>query len=113
MFAGFSTSRRSWLARPFSVGQHVIVRHPNTELCDSKVILMEADCYKVQFDKPDLGVDIVKVCICYFGSFQQLSVYLFHFVGNEAFRNQACHLSMWQKSSAISFSLLRRKNKVF
>lgn len=50
------------LARPFSIGQQVIVRHPSTrELCDGKVVMMEQDRYNVQFDRPDLGVDEVKV----------------------------------------------------
>jgi hypothetical protein len=67
---GLRDSLPADLARPFSVGQHVIVRHPSSrELCDGKVVLMERDCYKVQFDRPDLGVDIVKVCICCFGFF--------------------------------------------
>ncbi|CAM0880183.1 unnamed protein product [Alopecurus aequalis] len=62
---GLRDSLPADLARPFTVGQHVIVRHPSTrELCDSKVLLMERDCYKVQFDRPDLGVDIVKDTDC-------------------------------------------------
>lgn len=51
------------LARPFSIGQEVIVRHPSSrELCDGKVVMMGPDCYKVHFINPDLGVNIVKVC---------------------------------------------------
>ncbi|CAM0901644.1 unnamed protein product [Alopecurus aequalis] len=62
---GLRDSLPADLARPFSVGQHVIVRHPSTrELCDSKVILMERDCYKVQFNRPDLGIDTVKDTDC-------------------------------------------------
>lgn len=62
---GLRDSLPADLARPFSVGQHIIVRHPSTrELCDSKVVLMDRDCYKVQFDRPDLGVDIVKDTDC-------------------------------------------------
>lgn len=72
---GLRDSLPTDLARPFSVGQHVIVRHPSTrELADGEVVMAERDCYKVQFDRPDLGVDIIKVCICYFGFLQQLSV---------------------------------------
>ncbi|KAG0536103.1 hypothetical protein BDA96_03G035900 [Sorghum bicolor] len=53
------------LARPFSIGQQVIVRHPNSrELCDGKVVKLGPDCYKVHFDDPDLGVDIVKDTDC-------------------------------------------------
>lgn len=53
------------LARPFSIGQHVIVRHPNSrELCDGKVVRTERDYYKVQFDRPDLGVALVKDTDC-------------------------------------------------
>ncbi|KAG2586406.1 hypothetical protein PVAP13_5NG035200 [Panicum virgatum] len=53
------------LARPFSIGQEVIVRHPSSrELCDGKVVMMGPDCYKVHFVNPDLGVDIVKDTDC-------------------------------------------------
>ncbi|KAF8689220.1 hypothetical protein HU200_042007 [Digitaria exilis] len=52
-------------ARPFSIGQQVIVRHPNSrELCDGKVVMVEHDCCKVQFDNPELGVDLVKDIDC-------------------------------------------------
>ncbi|KAJ1282180.1 hypothetical protein BS78_03G031300 [Paspalum vaginatum] len=53
------------LARPFSIGQQVIVRHPSSrELCDGKVVMMGPDCYKVHFFGSDLGVDIVKDTDC-------------------------------------------------
>ncbi|WVZ72656.1 hypothetical protein U9M48_021078 [Paspalum notatum var. saurae] len=53
------------LARPFSIGQQVIVRDPSSrELCDGKVVMMGPDCYKVQFVGSDLGVDIVKDTDC-------------------------------------------------
>uniref|UniRef100_A0ACD5Y645 Uncharacterized protein n=1 Tax=Avena sativa TaxID=4498 RepID=A0ACD5Y645_AVESA len=62
---GLRDSLPADLARTFSVGQHVIVRHPSTrELCDGKVVTMERDCYKVQFDRTDLGVSIVKDTDC-------------------------------------------------
>lgn len=49
------------LTWPFSIGQQVIVRHPSSrELCDGKVVMVETDCCKVQFDNPELGVDLVK-----------------------------------------------------
>ncbi|KAK3160604.1 hypothetical protein QOZ80_1BG0061760 [Eleusine coracana subsp. coracana] len=53
------------LARPFSIGQQVIVRHPSSrELCDGKVVMMGRDFYKVDFSNPDLGVNIVKDTDC-------------------------------------------------
>uniref|UniRef100_A0A0A9BY22 DIRP domain-containing protein n=1 Tax=Arundo donax TaxID=35708 RepID=A0A0A9BY22_ARUDO len=53
------------LARPFSIGQEVIVRHPSSrELCDGKVVLMGRDFYKVHFGNRDLGVDLVKDTDC-------------------------------------------------
>nr|BAK06561.1 predicted protein [Hordeum vulgare subsp. vulgare] len=62
---GLRDSLPTDLAQPFSVGQHVIVRHPSTrELADGKVVIMERDCYKVQFDSPYLGVDIIKDTDC-------------------------------------------------
>ncbi|PUZ39933.1 hypothetical protein GQ55_9G383400 [Panicum hallii var. hallii] len=53
------------VARPFSIGQVVIVRDPcSRELCDGKVVAVEQDCCKVQFDNPELGVDLVKDIDC-------------------------------------------------
>ncbi|OEL36716.1 Protein ALWAYS EARLY 3, partial [Dichanthelium oligosanthes] len=53
------------LARPFSIGQEVIVRHPSSrELCDGKVMMMGPDCYNVHFVNPDLGFEIVKDTDC-------------------------------------------------
>lgn len=53
------------LARPFSIGQHVIVRHPSSrELCDGKVVMMGPNCYKVRFVEPELGVGFVKDTDC-------------------------------------------------
>lgn len=75
---GLRDSLPADLARPFSIGQQVIVRHPSSrELCDGKVVMMGPDCYKVHFDDPDLGVDIVKVRSFCFSCFHQLSVRLF------------------------------------
>ncbi|KAL6641516.1 hypothetical protein ACP70R_019697 [Stipagrostis hirtigluma subsp. patula] len=51
------------LARPFSIGQQIIIRHPNSrELCDGKVLMVYGDCCKVQFD--DFGVELVKDTDC-------------------------------------------------
>ncbi|KAG8045965.1 hypothetical protein GUJ93_ZPchr0008g12899 [Zizania palustris] len=62
---GLRDSLPADLARPFSIGQQVIVRHPSTrELCNGEVVMMQQDCYKVQFDRPDLGVDAVKDTDC-------------------------------------------------
>ncbi|KAL5220292.1 hypothetical protein ABZP36_025005 [Zizania latifolia] len=62
---GLRDSLPADLARPFSIGQKVIVRHPSTrELCNGEVVMMQRDCYKVQFDRPDLGVDAVKDTDC-------------------------------------------------
>ncbi|CAL4915756.1 unnamed protein product [Urochloa decumbens] len=53
------------VARPFSIGQQVIVRHPcSRELCDGKVATVEQDCCNVQFDNPELGIDLVKDIDC-------------------------------------------------
>ncbi|CAN6319058.1 unnamed protein product [Urochloa humidicola] len=53
------------VARPFSIGQQVIVRHPcSRELCDGKEVTVEQDCCNVQFDNPELGVDLVKDIDC-------------------------------------------------
>jgi hypothetical protein len=64
------------LARPFSIGQEVIARHPSSrELCHGKVVIMGRAIYKVQFTNPDLGNDIVKVCSHCFSCFQCLLQY--------------------------------------
>ncbi|RCV43624.1 hypothetical protein SETIT_9G308900v2 [Setaria italica] len=53
------------VARPFSIGQQVIVRHPSSrELCDGKVVMVDQDCCKVQFDNPELGLDLVQDVDC-------------------------------------------------
>lgn len=59
------------VARPFSIGQQVIVRHPSSrELCDGKVVMVDQDSCKVQFDNHELGLDLVQVHFCYFACFQ-------------------------------------------
>ncbi|CAH9131290.1 unnamed protein product [Cuscuta epithymum] len=49
------------LARPLSVGQRVIAIHPKTrEIHDGSVLTVDHSRCRVQFDRPDLGVEIVK-----------------------------------------------------
>lgn len=75
------------LARPFSIDQQVIVRHPSSrELCDGKVVMMGQDFYKVQCSNPDLGVIIVKVCnlfssvlLCCTGNYANSHIKLYFF----------------------------------
>ncbi|KAL6905392.1 hypothetical protein ACP4OV_002993 [Aristida adscensionis] len=62
---GSLDSLRPDLAQPFSNGQQVIACHPNSrELCDGKVVMVEGECCKVQFDNADLGVHVVKDTDC-------------------------------------------------
>ncbi|XP_022719393.1 protein ALWAYS EARLY 2-like isoform X2 [Durio zibethinus] len=53
------------LARPLSVGQRVIAIHPKTrEVHDGKVLTVDHDRCRVQFDNPELGVEFVMDVDC-------------------------------------------------
>lgn len=50
------------LARPLTVGQHVIAIHPKTrEVHNGKVLTVDHEKCRVQFDRPEIGVEFVKV----------------------------------------------------
>lgn len=50
------------LARPLSVGQRVIAIHPKTrEIHDGNVLTVDHARCRVQFDRPELGVEFVMV----------------------------------------------------
>lgn len=50
------------LARPLTVGQKVIARHPKTsEIHDGSILTVDRSRCRVQFDRPELGVELVKV----------------------------------------------------
>lgn len=52
------------LARPLSVGQRVIAIHPKTrEIHDGGVLTVDYSRCRVQFDRPELGVEFVMVII--------------------------------------------------
>ncbi|XP_038714751.1 protein ALWAYS EARLY 2-like isoform X2 [Tripterygium wilfordii] len=53
------------LARPLSVGQQVIAVHPKTrDVNDGKVLTVDHDKCRVQFDRPEIGVGFVKDIDC-------------------------------------------------
>ncbi|GAA0140848.1 DNA metabolism protein [Lithospermum erythrorhizon] len=53
------------LAKPLSVGQRVIAIHPKTrELHDGSVLTVDRSRCRVQFDRPELGVEFVKDIHC-------------------------------------------------
>ncbi|KAG8472789.1 hypothetical protein CXB51_034723 [Gossypium anomalum] len=53
------------LPQPLSIGQRVIAIHPKTrEVNDGKVLGLEHDSFKVQFDCPELGVELVADIDC-------------------------------------------------
>jgi len=53
------------LARPLAVGQRVIACHPRTrELHDGNVLTVDHNCCRVQFDRPELGVEFVMDIDC-------------------------------------------------
>ena len=50
------------LARPLTVGQRVIAIHPRSrEVHDGSVLTVDHDRCRIQFDRPELGVEFVKV----------------------------------------------------
>lgn len=50
------------LAKPLYVGQHVIALHPKTrEIHDGSVLTVDYDKCRIQFDRPELGVEFVMV----------------------------------------------------
>lgn len=52
------------LARPLTVGQKVIARHPKTrEIHDGSILTVDRSRCRVQFDRPELGVELVMVII--------------------------------------------------
>ncbi|KAF8035869.1 hypothetical protein BT93_C1789 [Corymbia citriodora subsp. variegata] len=53
------------LARPLSVGQRVIALHPKTrEVHDGSVLTVDHDKCRIQFDRPDIGVEFVMDVDC-------------------------------------------------
>lgn len=52
------------LARPLTVGQKVIARHPKTrEIHDGSILTVDRSRCRVQFDRPELGVELVLVLL--------------------------------------------------
>lgn len=50
------------LAKPLTVGQHVIAIHPKTrEIHDGSILTVDRSMCRVQFDKPELGIELVMV----------------------------------------------------
>ncbi|XP_028184337.1 protein ALWAYS EARLY 2-like isoform X3 [Glycine soja] len=53
------------LAKPLYVGQHVIALHPKTrEIHDGSVLTVDYDKCRIQFDRPELGVEFVMDIDC-------------------------------------------------
>ncbi|KAF5194006.1 Always early [Thalictrum thalictroides] len=53
------------LTRPLRVGQRVIARHPKKgEICDGNILTFDRDKCRVQFDRLDLGVELVMDIDC-------------------------------------------------
>lgn len=63
--AGSREGLPSDVAQPLSVGQRVIAIHPKTkEFHDGKILTVDYDKYRIQFDLPELGVEMVKDIEC-------------------------------------------------
>ncbi|KAL9259777.1 ALWAYS EARLY 2-like protein [Drosera capensis] len=63
--AGSREGLPSDVARPLSVGQRVTAIHPKTrEFHDGKILTVDYDKYRIQFDLPELGVEMVKDIEC-------------------------------------------------
>lgn len=62
LLAGTTKGLSRDLAIPLSVGQHVIACHPKTrEIHDGTILSVGRSSYRVQFDRPELGVEFVMV----------------------------------------------------
>ncbi|XP_072981693.1 protein ALWAYS EARLY 3-like isoform X2 [Typha angustifolia] len=65
LLAGVREGLPTDLARPLSVGQRVIACHPKTrEVHDGSVLTVDRDRCRVQFDRPELGVEFVTDIDC-------------------------------------------------
>ncbi|KAL6009859.1 hypothetical protein ACLOJK_000290 [Asimina triloba] len=63
--AGIREGLPTDLARPLSVGQRVIACHPKTrEIHDGSVLTVDRNRCRVQFDRPELGVEFVMDIDC-------------------------------------------------
>ncbi|XP_058107388.1 protein ALWAYS EARLY 2-like [Magnolia sinica] len=63
--AGIRDGLPTDLARPLSVGQRVIACHPKTrEIHDGNVLTVDRNRCRVQFDRPELGVEFVMDIDC-------------------------------------------------
>ncbi|KAF8369540.1 hypothetical protein HHK36_032442 [Tetracentron sinense] len=63
--AGIRDGLPTDLARPLSVGQRVIALHPKTrEIHDGSILTVDCNCFKVQFDRSELGVEFVRDIDC-------------------------------------------------
>ncbi|KAL8166381.1 hypothetical protein V2J09_007880 [Rumex salicifolius] len=63
--AGLREGLPTDLARPLSVGQRVIAIHPKTrEFHDGNILTVDHDKFRVQFDRPELGVEFVTDINC-------------------------------------------------
>uniref|UniRef100_A0A5B6ZU57 SANT domain-containing protein n=1 Tax=Davidia involucrata TaxID=16924 RepID=A0A5B6ZU57_DAVIN len=63
--AGIREGLPTDLARPLSVGQRVIALHPKTrEVHDGSVLTVDHDKCRIQFDRPELGVEFVMDIDC-------------------------------------------------
>lgn len=64
------------LARPLAVGQRVIAVYPRTkEIHDGTVLTVDHDRCRVQFDRPELGAEIIMVNYCILFSLLLLYTY--------------------------------------
>lgn len=62
LLAGIQEGLPTDLARPLSVGQRVIAWHPKTrELRDGSVLTVDRNKCRIQFDKRELGVELIMV----------------------------------------------------
>ena len=62
--AGLVDSLPADLAKPLMVGQRVTARHPRSlkfDLADGSILTVDKGRCRVQFDRPELGVELVQV----------------------------------------------------
>jgi len=71
--AGVKEGLPTDLARPLSVGQRVSACHPKTrEIHDGSVLTVDRNRCRVQFDRPELGVEFVMVISGFYQKYCQV-----------------------------------------
>ncbi|KAH7330857.1 hypothetical protein KP509_20G005600 [Ceratopteris richardii] len=107
------------LPRPLSVGQRVIARHPKTkEVYNGSILTVDEDKCRVQFDRPEMGVELVMDIDCMpINSFENLSDTLFRKNiladnGNRAMEDSKHGIKAWMPTNTCLASRASSNDKL-